>query len=160
MAELYNLMKYYEKEFGEQPNIVGLALSSRKNLCVNPSVSIISMCSSLCITSVSTLLYHMNVQQCVLPSVSLLWASYITSVCSSFCILWVCSSFCITSVHPVPHLCVHPSVSHKCVQPSISHLRHICVPILYHMFVYPLSYLCVHPSVSHLCAHPFVSHHN
>ncbi|KAK2161713.1 hypothetical protein LSH36_111g05059 [Paralvinella palmiformis] len=39
IEELHHLMAYYEKETGESPNIVGLALSSRKNLCVHPEVS-------------------------------------------------------------------------------------------------------------------------
>ncbi|OXA59642.1 general transcription and DNA repair factor IIH helicase subunit XPD [Folsomia candida] len=39
LAELANLVKYYEKETGKKPKMVGLALSSRKNLCVHPSVS-------------------------------------------------------------------------------------------------------------------------
>ncbi|XP_046567122.1 LOW QUALITY PROTEIN: general transcription and DNA repair factor IIH helicase subunit XPD-like [Haliotis rubra] len=38
VEELRNLMKYYEKESGEVPNLLGLALSSRKNLCVHPEV--------------------------------------------------------------------------------------------------------------------------
>ncbi|XP_067681689.1 general transcription and DNA repair factor IIH helicase subunit XPD-like [Haliotis asinina] len=38
VEELRNLMKYYEKETGEVPNLLGLALSSRKNMCVHPEV--------------------------------------------------------------------------------------------------------------------------
>ena len=38
VEELKNLTAYYEKETGENANIVGLALSSRKNLCVHPDV--------------------------------------------------------------------------------------------------------------------------
>ena len=38
LEELRNLLKYYEKEFGEPLQVLGLALSSRKNLCVNPEV--------------------------------------------------------------------------------------------------------------------------
>ncbi|XP_031562643.1 general transcription and DNA repair factor IIH helicase subunit XPD-like [Actinia tenebrosa] len=38
LEELKVLMEYYEKETGEQPNMLGLALSSRKNLCINPKV--------------------------------------------------------------------------------------------------------------------------
>lgn len=38
LAELANLMEYYEKETGIKPKLVGLALSSRKNLCIHPSV--------------------------------------------------------------------------------------------------------------------------
>lgn len=41
LAELANLVKYYEKETGKKPKMVGLALSSRKNLCVHPSVSLL-----------------------------------------------------------------------------------------------------------------------
>ncbi|KAK4020853.1 hypothetical protein OUZ56_002797 [Daphnia magna] len=39
MEELRKLMNYYEKEMGMEQNILGLALSSRKNLCIHPSVS-------------------------------------------------------------------------------------------------------------------------
>jgi DNA excision repair protein ERCC-2 len=39
IAELKNLMQYYERELGEKQKIVGLALSSRKNLCIHPTVS-------------------------------------------------------------------------------------------------------------------------
>ena len=35
-------MKYYEKELSEKFNIVGLALSSRKNMCVHPDVGTLS----------------------------------------------------------------------------------------------------------------------
>ncbi|KAL5008591.1 hypothetical protein ScPMuIL_014172 [Solemya velum] len=38
VEELRNLVQYYEKETGESPNILGLALSSRKNLCINSEV--------------------------------------------------------------------------------------------------------------------------
>ncbi|XP_046371417.1 general transcription and DNA repair factor IIH helicase subunit XPD-like [Haliotis rufescens] len=38
VEELRNLMKYYEKETGEVPNLLGLALSSRKNMCVHPEI--------------------------------------------------------------------------------------------------------------------------
>lgn len=38
MEELRKLMNYYEKEMGMEQNILGLALSSRKNLCIHPSV--------------------------------------------------------------------------------------------------------------------------
>ena len=31
-------MEYYEKELSEKLSIVGLALSSRKNMCVHPEV--------------------------------------------------------------------------------------------------------------------------
>ncbi len=41
VEELRKLMDYYEKELGQEENvkILGLALSSRKNLCINPAVS-------------------------------------------------------------------------------------------------------------------------
>jgi len=39
LAELSYLMDYYKKEQGERPKLVGLVLSSRKNLCIHPSVS-------------------------------------------------------------------------------------------------------------------------
>ncbi|XP_041351579.1 general transcription and DNA repair factor IIH helicase subunit XPD-like isoform X2 [Gigantopelta aegis] len=39
VEELRYLVNYYEKETGEYPNILGLALSSRKNLCINPQVT-------------------------------------------------------------------------------------------------------------------------
>ncbi|XP_026498197.1 general transcription and DNA repair factor IIH helicase subunit XPD [Vanessa tameamea] len=39
LEELKNLIKYYEKCQGETPNITGLVLSSRKNLCIHPDVS-------------------------------------------------------------------------------------------------------------------------
>lgn len=39
VEELKNLMLYYEKETKEKCNFLGLALSSRKNLCINPTVS-------------------------------------------------------------------------------------------------------------------------
>ncbi|XP_064600102.1 general transcription and DNA repair factor IIH helicase subunit XPD-like [Liolophura sinensis] len=39
VEELSELMKYYEKMTGESHNILGLALSSRKNLCIHPQVS-------------------------------------------------------------------------------------------------------------------------
>lgn len=39
VEELKNLMEYYEKETGEKQNILGLALSSRKNLCIHPRAS-------------------------------------------------------------------------------------------------------------------------
>jgi len=44
VEELKNLMQYYENEAGEnRPKILGLALSSRKNLCIHPEVNM-SMC--------------------------------------------------------------------------------------------------------------------
>lgn len=39
IEELKHLLEYYKKETGKDPNILGLALSSRKNLCINPAVS-------------------------------------------------------------------------------------------------------------------------
>nr|CAG4643731.1 EOG090X01B4 [Lepidurus arcticus] len=38
LEELRNLMTYYEKESGEPSKFVGVALSSRKNLCIHPEV--------------------------------------------------------------------------------------------------------------------------
>ncbi|KAK3582679.1 hypothetical protein CHS0354_031090 [Potamilus streckersoni] len=40
VEELKSLMVYYEKELKEKPSILGLALSSRKNLCIHSQVSI------------------------------------------------------------------------------------------------------------------------
>ena len=39
LEELKVLLEYYEKESGEKPKIVGVGLSSRKNLCIHPEVS-------------------------------------------------------------------------------------------------------------------------
>lgn len=39
IEELKNLMEYYEKNTNVQPNITGLVLSSRKNMCIHPDVS-------------------------------------------------------------------------------------------------------------------------
>ncbi|XP_072383938.1 general transcription and DNA repair factor IIH helicase subunit XPD [Diabrotica undecimpunctata] len=39
MEELKKLVEYYEKIDGEQPQITGLVLSSRKNMCIHPEVS-------------------------------------------------------------------------------------------------------------------------
>ncbi|KAM7345144.1 general transcription and DNA repair factor IIH helicase subunit Xpd isoform 3-T3 [Cochliomyia hominivorax] len=39
IAELQNLMVYYEKNAPQQPGLVGLVLSSRKNMCIHPDVS-------------------------------------------------------------------------------------------------------------------------
>ncbi|CAG7833873.1 unnamed protein product [Allacma fusca] len=39
LAELANLMEYYEKQEGQRQKLVGLILSSRKNLCIHPTVS-------------------------------------------------------------------------------------------------------------------------
>ena len=38
VEELKNLVLFYEKELGESINFLGLALTSRKNLCVHPEV--------------------------------------------------------------------------------------------------------------------------
>ncbi|WAR19646.1 ERCC2-like protein, partial [Mya arenaria] len=37
VEELKSLMDYYEQETSEKQSIVGLALSSRKNLCIHPT---------------------------------------------------------------------------------------------------------------------------
>ncbi|CAG0887361.1 unnamed protein product, partial [Darwinula stevensoni] len=39
LEELRKLVEFYAQETGENPNIIGLALSSRKNLCIHPEVS-------------------------------------------------------------------------------------------------------------------------
>ncbi|PNF15638.1 TFIIH basal transcription factor complex helicase XPD subunit [Cryptotermes secundus] len=39
LEELKKLMTYYEKERGQAPKMVGLVLSSRKNMCIHPQVS-------------------------------------------------------------------------------------------------------------------------
>ncbi|CAD7012055.1 unnamed protein product [Ceratitis capitata] len=39
IAELQNLISYYEKNAPEPPQLLGLVLSSRKNMCVHPEVS-------------------------------------------------------------------------------------------------------------------------
>ncbi|XP_041467884.1 general transcription and DNA repair factor IIH helicase subunit XPD-like [Lytechinus variegatus] len=39
VEELRRLLDFIEEETGEKPNFVGLALSSRKNLCIHPEVS-------------------------------------------------------------------------------------------------------------------------
>ncbi|CAG0898524.1 unnamed protein product [Cyprideis torosa] len=39
LEELRKLEEYYSKEAGEQSNMIALALSSRKNLCIHPQVS-------------------------------------------------------------------------------------------------------------------------
>jgi len=41
MEELKRLLSYVEREKGTQPNFVGLVLSSRKNLCIHPQVSLL-----------------------------------------------------------------------------------------------------------------------
>ena len=38
MSELKTLLDAYKSEFGSTPNILGVALSSRKNLCIHPMV--------------------------------------------------------------------------------------------------------------------------
>lgn len=38
IEELKKLMDYYEKDAGSKPKIVGLVLSSRKNMCIHPEV--------------------------------------------------------------------------------------------------------------------------
>ena len=39
VEEMRSLMDYYEKEDGELPDFLGVALSSRKNMCIHPDVS-------------------------------------------------------------------------------------------------------------------------
>lgn len=39
VAELKILMDYYKKHTGSHPNITGLVLSSRKNMCIHPEVN-------------------------------------------------------------------------------------------------------------------------
>lgn len=39
IAELQNLMSYYQKNAPEPTALLGLVLSSRKNMCVHPEVS-------------------------------------------------------------------------------------------------------------------------
>lgn len=39
VAELKNLLNYYEKYAVERPELLGLVLSSRKNMCIHPDVS-------------------------------------------------------------------------------------------------------------------------
>lgn len=39
LAELKVLMDYYEKQTGQRPELLGVVLSSRKNLCIHPDVS-------------------------------------------------------------------------------------------------------------------------
>jgi DNA excision repair protein ERCC-2 len=39
LEELKKLLFYYEKELGEHPKLVGVVLSSRKNLCIHPEVN-------------------------------------------------------------------------------------------------------------------------
>lgn len=51
IEELKKLMAYYERERGQKPKMVGLVLSSRKNMCIHPQVQ-----DSM----------HMNVTSCYL----------------------------------------------------------------------------------------------
>lgn len=39
VEELKKLLDYYEKQDGEYPRLLGLVLSSRKNMCIHPEVS-------------------------------------------------------------------------------------------------------------------------
>lgn len=39
VEELRRLLSFYQEETGEDPNILGLCLTSRKNLCIHPEVS-------------------------------------------------------------------------------------------------------------------------
>lgn len=48
MEELKRLMQYYRQEVGEVPEILGLALSARKNLCIHPEVHTASHLSVSC----------------------------------------------------------------------------------------------------------------
>ena len=41
MEELKRLVKYYKQEIGEAPELLGLALSARKNLCIHPEVCVV-----------------------------------------------------------------------------------------------------------------------
>lgn len=43
IEELKNLMAYYEKEDNVKPKIVGLVLSSRKNMCIHPEVGLTNL---------------------------------------------------------------------------------------------------------------------
>lgn len=43
VEELRKLLEYYEKEMGEKVPFLGLALSSRKNLCIHPEVSLLRL---------------------------------------------------------------------------------------------------------------------
>lgn len=40
IEELKKLLDYYEKQDGVYPRLTGLVLSSRKNMCVHPEVSV------------------------------------------------------------------------------------------------------------------------
>ena len=51
VEEMRSLMDYYEKEDGELPDFLGVALSSRKNMCIHPDVStLITAATSLSAT--------------------------------------------------------------------------------------------------------------
>ena len=41
MEELKRLVKYYKQELGGAPELLGLALSARKNLCIHPEVCVV-----------------------------------------------------------------------------------------------------------------------
>ena len=43
LEELKVLLEYYEKETGQKPKLLGLGLSSRKNLCIHPEVYVLFM---------------------------------------------------------------------------------------------------------------------
>lgn len=43
LEELKVLLEYYEKETGQKPKLLGLGLSSRKNLCIHPEASILKI---------------------------------------------------------------------------------------------------------------------
>ena len=47
LEELKVLLEYYEKETVQKPKLLGLGLSSRKNLCIHPEVSACKLCSGL-----------------------------------------------------------------------------------------------------------------
>lgn len=40
MQELKRLLAYYKRETGETPELLGVALSARKNLCIHPEVGV------------------------------------------------------------------------------------------------------------------------
>lgn len=48
MQELKRLLAYYKKETGQTPELLGVALSARKNLCIHPEVGVVSGCDLLC----------------------------------------------------------------------------------------------------------------
>lgn len=61
VEELKTLMQYYERETKEKGNFLGLALSSRKNLCIHPTISnerdgkiVDAKCHSLTATHIRT----------------------------------------------------------------------------------------------------------